>query len=263
MTGDLRAQVARLLLDDKRLEEALCESDASLRMNPKNSEVQRTKIVALLELKRYDDAVAACEAYMTAGHKSPELMGLRGLAKSKRRDFRGAIDDFTVALDGRPGDSTLHLRRGWTYLVTGANDLARRDFDEAVRLEPGNGEAYAGRGSSLAALGQYREAVRDAEESLRHGDVETHFVYTAARTMAQAAGALVQEPRPRGKPDLGAIRAYQDRAVEFLRRVIEQTPRETRSTFWHDIVEPDPAFNSIRRLSEYARLAEANRPKGR
>ena len=33
-----------------------------------------------------------------AGHKSPELLGLRGLAKSKRRDFRGAIDDFTVAL---------------------------------------------------------------------------------------------------------------------------------------------------------------------
>jgi hypothetical protein len=155
------------------------------------------------------------------------------------------------------------VRRGWTDLVTGANDLARRDFDEAVRLEPASGEAYAGRGSSLAALGQYREAARDAEESLRHGDVETHFVYTAARTMAQAAGALVQEPRPRGKPDLGAIRAYQDRAVEFLRRVIEQTPRETRSTFWHDVVETDPAFNSIRRLSEYARMAQANRPPGR
>ena len=188
VTGDLRALVARLLLDDKRLEEALCESDASLRINPKNSEVQRTKIVALLELKRYDEALAACEAYMNGGHKSPELMGLRGLAKSKRRDFRGAIDDFTVALQERPGDSTLHVRRGWAYLVTGANELARRDFDEAVRLEPGNGEAYAGRGSSLAAQGQYREAARDAEESLRHGDVEAHFVYTAARTMAQAAG---------------------------------------------------------------------------
>ena len=50
---------------------------------------------------------------------------------------------------------------------------------------------------------------------------------------------------------------------EFLRRVVEQTPRETRTAFWRDVVETDPAFNSIRRLSEYARMAEANRPPGR
>jgi len=144
--------------------------------------------------------------------------------------------------------------------VTGAHELACRDFEEAIRLDPQSGEAYGGHASSLAALGQYREAVRDAEESLRHGDVEGHLLYTAARTMAQAAGSAAKEPRPRGKPDVNAIRAYQDRAVEFLRRVIEQTPRETRTAFWRDVVEPDPAFNSIRRLSEYARLAEANRP---
>jgi eukaryotic-like serine/threonine-protein kinase len=263
VTGELRALVARLLLEDKQFEEALHESEASLRINPKNAEVQRSRIVALLELKRYDEAVASCEAYMTAGHKTPELFGLRGLAKSKRRDFAGAIDDYTVALDAQPDDAALHLRRGWAYLMKRANDLARRDFDEAIRIDPGSGEAYAGRGSTLAALGQYREAARDAEESLRHGDVEAQLVYTAARTMAQAAGGLVQEQRPRGKPDMGAIRAYQDRALELLRRVIDQTPQETRNAFWRDVVETDPAFSSIRRLSEYTRMAEANRRSGR
>ncbi len=85
--GDLHAEVAGLLLEDKRFEEALSESDASLRINPKNTLVQRYRIVALLELARYDEAVASCEAYLTAGHQSPELLGLRGLARSKRHDF--------------------------------------------------------------------------------------------------------------------------------------------------------------------------------
>ncbi len=253
------AEVARLLLDDKQFPEALEESDASLRLDPKNALMQRSKIVALLELKRFDEAVDACGAFLAAGHESPDLLGLRGLAKSKRNDFTGAIDDYTLALAARPGEAVLHSRRGWAYLVTGAHQLAGRDFEDAIRLDPSSGEAYAGRGSSRAALGQFRDAVRDAEESLRHGDIELHLLYTAARTMAQAAGSAAKEPRPRGKPDLNAIHAYQDRALQFLRRVVEQTPREARIAFWRDVVEPDPAFNSIRRLSEYARLAAANR----
>ena len=144
--------------------------------------------------------------------------------------------------------------------MTGAIQLARRDFEEALKLDPNSGDAYAGRGSTRAAQGQHREAVRDAEESLRHGDVEPHVVYTAARTIAQAAQAAATEPRVRGKPDLGAIRSYQDRAMELLRRAIEQMPREARSAFWRDVVHSDPAINSIRRLSAYARLAELCRP---
>jgi eukaryotic-like serine/threonine-protein kinase len=252
------AEVARLLLEDKRFSEALVESDASLRLNPKNALVQRSKIVALLELRRFDDAADCCETYLTTGNQSPDLLGLRGLAKSKRNDFTGAIEDYTLALAARPHEGVLHVRRGWAYLVTGAYQLARNDFDEAIRLDPASGEAFGGRASSLAAMGQFREAVRDAEESLRHGDAEPHLLYTAARTLAQAASAAAKEPRPRGKPDVNAIRAYQDRSLVLLRRVVEQTPRESRTAFWRDVVEPDPAFNSIRRLSDYARLAEAN-----
>ncbi len=260
--ADLHAEVARLLLFEKRFEETLAACDASLRIDPKNFEVQRFRIVALLELKRYDQAVQACDECLTVARKSPDLLGLRGSAKSKRSDFTGAIEDYTLALAARPGDPAFHSRRGWAYLVTGAYQLARSDFEEAIRLDPAGGEAYSGRGSALAALGLYREAVRDAEESLRHGDAEAHMVYNAARTMAQAAQSAAREPRPRGKPDLNAIRAFQDRAIALLRRAIEETAPETRSAFWHNVVQPDPALTSIRRLSEYARLAETYRPQG-
>ena len=87
--------------------------------------MHRWRVVALLELKQYDEAALACDRCLKAGLKSPDLLGLRGLAKSKRNDFTGAIEDYTLALASQPKDSVLHCRRGWAYLVTGAYQLAR------------------------------------------------------------------------------------------------------------------------------------------
>ena len=250
------AEIGRVLLEQKKYQEALGALDASLRIDPDKAEVHRWRVVALLELKRYDEAAVACDRCLEAGLKSPELLGLRGLAKSKRNDLGGAIDDYTVALASQPKDSVLRCRRGWAYLVKGAYQLARSDFDEAIRLDPKGADGYSGRGSTLVSLGEYRAAVLDAEESLRHGDIEAHLVYTAARTIAQAAQSAAREPRPRGKPDLDAIRGYQDRAMKLLRQTFEQTPSSGRAAFWREVVDPDPALGGIRRLSEYGRLAQ-------
>jgi eukaryotic-like serine/threonine-protein kinase len=250
------AEIGRLLLLQKQFQEALDACDASLRIDPDEADVNRCRVIALLELKRYDEAAVACDRCLKAGLKSPDLFGLRGLVKFKRKDFTGAIEDYTLALASQPRDSVLHGRRGWAFLFTGAYQLARSDFDEAIRLDPAGADAYSGRGSTLVALGYYREAVLDAEESLRHGDIEAHMVYNAARTLAQAAQSAARESRPRGKPDLNTIRAYQDRAMKLLRRVLELTPHEGRAAFWRDVVEPDPALSGIRRLSEYARMGQ-------
>jgi serine/threonine protein kinase/Flp pilus assembly protein TadD len=263
LLADDHAEIGRILLLDKNFQEALAACNEALRINPDKAEVHRLRVVALLELKRYDEAVDACDRSLRAGLKSPDLLGLRGLAKSKRNDFSGAIEDYTLALVSQPRNSVLHCRRGWAYLMSGGYELARSDFDEAIRLDSAGADAYSGRGSTLVALGHYRAAVLDAEESLRHGDIEAHLVYTAARTLAQAAQSAAREPRPRGKPDLNLIRDYQDRAMKFLRQAFELTPREARAAFWREVVEPDPALNGIRRLAEYARLAQSYGPPPR
>jgi tetratricopeptide (TPR) repeat protein len=250
------AEIGRVLLEQKKFQEALESLDASLRIDPGNALVHRFRVIALLELKQYDEAALACDRCLKAGLESPELIGLRGLAKSKRNDLTGAIDDYTVALASQPRDAALRCRRGWAYLMKGAFQLARSDFDEAIRLNPTGADGYSGRGSTLIAIGDHRAAVLDAEESLRHGDTDAHLVYTAARIMAQAAQSAAREPRVRGKPDLDAIRAYQDRAANLLRQAFEQTPSSGRAAFWREVVESDPALSGIRRLSEYARLAQ-------
>jgi serine/threonine protein kinase/Tfp pilus assembly protein PilF len=259
--ADDHAEMGRVLLLGKHFQEAVDACDECLRIHPDNAEGHRWKVVALLELKRFSEAAQACDLYLKAGHKSAELLGLRALAKFKRNDFTGSIEDYTLALAAQPRESVWYGRRGWSYLASGAYSMARGDFNEAIRLDPSSADAYSGRGLTLAALGLHSEAVRDAEESLHHGDVEARIVYNAARTLAQAVQSAIKEVRPSQRPDLDAIRAYQDRAVTLLGQALERTPRELRAAFWRDVVQPDPTISAIRRLSGYARMAEKFGPQ--
>jgi tetratricopeptide (TPR) repeat protein len=255
------AERGRVMILDKQFEPAVEACDQALRISPDNPEYHRWRVVALLELKRYQAALDACDAYLKTGHRSADLLVLRGMAKAKGDNFAGAIDDYTLAISLQPGVSTVHARRGWAYLVSGAYPLARRDFDEAVRLDPSSGDAYSGRGSASVALGDYREGVADAELSLRHGGSDARLVYTAARILAQAAGAAGKGLRSRSRPDVTVIRGYQDRAVKLLEQALEQTPFDERTNFWRDVVETDPGIVGLRRLPDYARLAAQHVPR--
>jgi len=249
------AKTAQVLLLAKRYQEALDACDRALKIIPDDVDAHRSRVAALLDLKRYQDVIDSCDGYLRAGNPSADLLELRGLAKAKRNDFAGAIEDYTLALSQQPKASNLHGRRGWAYLVSGAARLARRDFEEAIRLDTSNGDAYSGRGSALIAMGHYQDAEADAEESLRHGEPEPRLLYNAARILAQAAESASKEASRQTRPDLASVRRYQDRALRFLGQALERTPPEQRPGFWREVIRADHALSSIRRLPEYARWA--------
>ncbi len=72
LAEDLAAQ-ARLLLLDRQDLQALEDCDAAMCITPENTEVQRCRVLALLELDRFGDAIAGCDACLRAGQTSPEL----------------------------------------------------------------------------------------------------------------------------------------------------------------------------------------------
>jgi tetratricopeptide (TPR) repeat protein len=252
---------ARILLMEKRFQEALDACDRALKFDSKDAGVHRYRVGALLELKRERDAIDACDLYLLTGQKSPDLLGLRGLAKARRNDFAAAIDDYTLALALEPAAPVFHARRGWAYLVSGAAQLALRDFEEAIRLDPSSGDAYSGRGSALVALGRCREAVADAFESLNHGESEARLHYSAARIFALAAESANKESRSHNPSEPAQVRTYQDHALTLLGQAIERTPPSGRVAFWRGVVQPDQAFTAIRRLPAYARIASVASPQ--
>ena len=124
--------------------EALAACDAALRAVPDYADAHRLRLGVLLTLQRDDDVIASCDAVLKA-RPTAEVFELRGLAKDRRKDFSGAIDDYTQALARRPDQPGLWTRRGWAHLVTNAAPLALEDFERALRLDGSNGDAYSGR----------------------------------------------------------------------------------------------------------------------
>jgi tetratricopeptide (TPR) repeat protein len=245
-----------VFLLDRRPAQALDECELALRIQPDDAEARRLKLTALLEMRRHDQVIEVCDGYLRSGSLSPELLELRGSAKVKRNDLAGAIEDYTLAISLRRGVPNLHCRRGWAYLLYGAAPLARRDFDEAIRLDPSCGEAYGGRASALIATGQYHEAAADAERSVLCSRVEPRTAYNAARSLAQAAESASGEVARRGRSDVETVRRYQDRALQVLDQAIRLTADDQRAAFWRDVVESDEALRIIRRFPGYSRLAE-------
>jgi tetratricopeptide (TPR) repeat protein len=64
-------------------------------------------------------------------------------------------------------DQVAHYKRGQIYAIKHAYSLAVQDFNEAIRINPKDPEAYNNRCFSLAAIGNLQPALKDCNEALR------------------------------------------------------------------------------------------------
>jgi len=254
-----QARRARLLLQDAHNEEALAACEAALRIDRDHLEAHLVRIEVLRKLKRYADAIRSCDALLARGKPSAALYELRALAREKIKDYQGAIEDYTLAIGLQPRSADLRgnqqlqpksaeiwERRAVLYLVTDAPRSALRDFQEAVRLDSANADAYVGRGLALAALGQHREAVADAAKALKIGEPTTIRLYSAARIYAQAAYAVGALARKEGREAVSLFTRYQDQAMSLLREWLKRLPAAERASSLRDMQE-DPAMAVLRR----------------
>src|SRR5262249_35444447 len=134
---------------------------------------------ALLALGRYAEAERSFDEYLRrGGEEDSDIFKGRGLARMKLGKYPEAVDDYTRALERCPlpsfrsdggegrGDGDIFQHRGWAHFFADAWKLALRDFSKALELDPEAGDAYTGRGLARVMLGEYREAVADAEAAL-------------------------------------------------------------------------------------------------
>ena len=114
------AERARVLLMDKQFQQALDACDRAQRIDPKDDKVYLCRVGALLELKRDQEAIDACDLYLRTGRSSADLHGLRGVAKARRNDFAGAIEDYTLVLAVQPSAPVVHARAAAATLIDAA-----------------------------------------------------------------------------------------------------------------------------------------------
>jgi tetratricopeptide (TPR) repeat protein len=231
-------------------EEALQACDQALRLQPGSAIAHGLRGEALIGLGRYTEAVRALDRYLQSGGKPVTAFYLdRGLSRMQARDYRGAVEDYGTAY-GQKGSTDILCRRGWAYFFADAFALARDDFDDVLKREPGRCEAYIGRALAEVMLNSCNEAMSDADRAWKIGtdvpefmdNLACAYALVAARTQA----AELQD-------------ACRRRALEAVRRTLELVPRAERLAFFQQNVIPDKAFESIRKTPEFKAIGDALR----
>lgn len=216
--ADDHAELGRLLFASGQTPQALTAYDKALRIAPDDLKALRLRTLALLEQERYDDVLAACDAFLAKGKPSADLLEIRGQARLARKDFSGAIGDYAVALSLNPNSATLRNRRGWAYLLADAFTLALTDFDAVLVLDPGLGHAYSGRGLARVSLGRWRDAVADVDTAVKLATtgLKQQALYNAARANALASRYAGEEASRRGESGLVLYRRLKERTSALL-----------------------------------------------
>jgi serine/threonine protein kinase/tetratricopeptide (TPR) repeat protein len=265
--GDLRAQQADLFYRVGDYRAAVRACDQALADQPGRPEIRGLRGQALVKLGEFAPAVQAFTEYLEhGGPVQAEIYRRRGEAYTRLGNFPAALQDYSVALALQP-DAEIYRHRGWAAFFSDAWKPALADFEEALKREPENADARVGRSLARVMLGQYREAVVDAEDVLRHAPTSPETVHNLACVFAQAAGRARADRTADGPSQ--AVR-YQARAVQLLRQALALVPLEKRGAFWRDTMAPDPALDPVRDSAafqaldgEYARPPKSVRPQRR
>ena len=106
------------------------------------------------------------------------LVGCGGLSEAEKRVNAGvelgqegrleeAITEFDEAIRLNPQDADAYYNRGNTYDDLGQHQRAIQEFDEALRLDPQFAEIYVNRGLAYADLSQHQRAIQEYDEAIR------------------------------------------------------------------------------------------------
>jgi serine/threonine protein kinase/lipoprotein NlpI len=240
--GDM-VERARILFGGARFEEALGACGEALELVPWHLGAHQMRNSTLVAMKRFDEVLSSCDTYLAREKPTVEVLEIRGLARVARKNYSGAVADFTRALDlvsdvDSGSRSRLLNRRGWAYHFADAARLALDDFDASLKLDQNQSDALAGRGLARVRLGDWRDAVADAEAAVRlarravetGGDFDDRVQadFNAARIYAQAVEYAAGDVSRLDERAVSLYRGYRARALELLDKALRQVPDAAR-----------------------------------
>ena len=118
-----------------------------------------------------DTAITFCDRAIESGKfRGPELANLyvmRGYERDQKNEAEGALADFNEAIRFDSGNVQAYTNRSRAYRLQGKFDLALKDIDEAIRIKPSSAAAFLGRGLALQANSNFDRAIEAYSEAIR------------------------------------------------------------------------------------------------
>ena len=109
----------------------------------------------------------------------------RGLAKTDLEDRQGAMADYSEAIRLKPDFADAYFKRGNGKYALGDKQGAIADLSEAIRLKSGYAGAYLMRGSIKSELGDKQAAILDYNEVIRLRSDDALAYYARAVVKAE------------------------------------------------------------------------------
>jgi len=91
---------------------------------------------------------------------SPQEFYVRAIGKALERDYPGAVEDYTQAIEGNPRFVEAYLERGATRYKLGDARGALRDCNQALQINPNLAQAYYYQGRARYRLGYTSAAIK-------------------------------------------------------------------------------------------------------
>lgn len=154
----LKAQIA-LEHKDSVLADTLIRQ--TLNINPFN--VDALGAMAMLQMQRgeYEQAEATYDRAILQAPRKAGFYINRALSRFHRKNLRGAMDDYDIALDIEPDNYLGHYNRGLLRMQVGEDNLSIEDFNFVLKKEPRDRLALFNRATLNEKTGDYKGAVRD------------------------------------------------------------------------------------------------------
>ena len=175
----------------------------------------------------------------------PQAHAAVGWMHYVRGDFEGALEEYTIALDGLPNDAEMVARIGYTQRRLGHWPEVFLAFERATRLNPRDANLFYDLGGhSFAARRRYADAVRAYDRAaalapdLYDAGLRKGFVYLQWQGQLDSLSAgIARTPADLHLPELDQARAdlaLWERDADGLYRVLDALPGpvlETQLTY--------------------------------
>ncbi|MGB8958658.1 MAG: tetratricopeptide repeat protein [Candidatus Aminicenantales bacterium] len=114
----------------------------------------------------------------------------RGVARHQMGDYRGAVMDYSKAIELTPDSALAHNNRGLSRIKLMDLDEAIGDFSKAIELNPAGAGSRYNRGIAFALKKDYERAINDFE---RAADLDPAFLKKAQEQIAYCRALLKNE----------------------------------------------------------------------
>ena len=152
----------------KQYEQSLADYTQVLDVNENKVEVYLKRAAVYQEMKRFDDALGDYDHAVDLEPNNIEALRSRALLHYLRKEYQKAVNDFTSAIALDPQGADLYVNRAvlnWGFVKD--LDAAIFDWQQVLRLRPGDADACRALAGIYLGRRQYALALRELEVALK------------------------------------------------------------------------------------------------